>query len=74
VHNVHCSRVDKVTPRSTTMPVLEVQRYFFDVRRPDHEDDDPNGMLLSDNAACIQLCRSVSFEDSRKVADTTIPT
>jgi hypothetical protein len=36
-----------------TMPVLEVQRYFFCVRWPDHEDDDPKGTLLSDNAAAL---------------------
>ena len=35
------------------MPVLEVQRYFFGVRWSDHEDDDPNGTLLSDNAAAL---------------------
>jgi hypothetical protein len=36
-----------------TMQVLEVQRYFFGVRWSDHEDDDPNGTLLSDNAAAL---------------------
>jgi hypothetical protein len=36
-----------------TMPVLEVQRYFFGVRWPDHKDDDPKGALLSDNAAAL---------------------
>jgi hypothetical protein len=35
------------------MPVLEAQRYFFGVRWSDHEDDDPNGTLLSDNAAAL---------------------
>jgi Domain of unknown function (DUF6894) len=35
------------------MPVLKVQRYFFDVRSSDHEDDDTNGTLLSDNAAAL---------------------
>jgi hypothetical protein len=35
------------------MPVLEVQRYFFGVRWSDHEDDDPNGTLLSDNTAAL---------------------
>jgi hypothetical protein len=35
------------------MPVLEVQRYFFGVGWSDHEDDDPNGALLSDNAAAL---------------------
>ena len=35
------------------MPVLEVQRYFFGVRWSDHEDNDPNGALLSDNAAAL---------------------
>jgi hypothetical protein len=53
VHNVAYSRLDKATQRSTTLPVLEVQRYFFDVRWPDREDDDPNGTLLSDNAAAL---------------------
>ena len=32
------------------MPVLEVQRYFFGVRWSDHEDYDPKGTLLSDDA------------------------
>jgi hypothetical protein len=35
------------------MPVLEAQRYFFGVRWSDHEDDDPNGTLLSDNEAAL---------------------
>jgi hypothetical protein len=35
------------------MPELEVQQYFFGVRWSDHEDDDPNGTLLSDNAAAL---------------------
>jgi hypothetical protein len=35
------------------MPVLKVQRYFFDVRSSDHEDDDRDGTLLSDNAAAL---------------------
>jgi hypothetical protein len=35
------------------MSVLEVQRYFFGVRWSDHEDDDPNGVLLSDNASAL---------------------
>jgi hypothetical protein len=43
----------KATERRTTMPVLEVQRYFFGVRWSDHEDDNPNGALLSDNAAAL---------------------
>jgi hypothetical protein len=53
VHNVAHSRVHEATSRSTTMPVLEVQRYFFGVRWSDHEDDDPNGVLLSDNPAAL---------------------
>ena len=28
-------------------------RYFFSVRWPDHEDDDTNGTLLSDEAAAL---------------------
>ena len=35
------------------MPILEVRRYFFAVRWCDHEEDDPNGTLLSDNAAAL---------------------
>ena len=35
------------------MPVFEVQRYFFGVRWSDHEDDDPSGAVLSDNAAAL---------------------
>jgi hypothetical protein len=35
------------------MPVLKVQRYFFDVRSFDHDDDVKNGTLLSDNAAAL---------------------
>jgi len=35
------------------MPVLKVQQYFFDVRSSDHEDDDRDGTLLSDNAAAL---------------------
>lgn len=53
VHNVAYSRVDKATRRGTTMPLLEVQRYFFGIRWSDHEDDDPNGALLRDNAAAL---------------------
>jgi hypothetical protein len=30
-----------------------VLRYFFSVRWPDHEDDDTNGTLLSDEAAAL---------------------
>jgi hypothetical protein len=36
------------------MPVYEVQRYSFSMRWSDHEDDDPNGALLSDNAAALK--------------------
>jgi hypothetical protein len=36
-----------------TMPVFEVQRYFFGVRWSDHEDDDPSGAVFSDNAAAL---------------------
>jgi hypothetical protein len=43
----------KATERSPTMPVLEIQRYFFGGRWSDHEDHDPNGALLSDNAAAL---------------------
>jgi len=50
------------------MPALEIQRYFFGVRWSDHEDDDPNGTLLSDNTAALnyadRLIRKLK-EDSR---------
>ena len=32
---------------------LEAQRYFFGLRWSDHEEDDPNGTLLPDNAAAL---------------------
>jgi hypothetical protein len=35
------------------MPVIKVQRYFFGLRWSDHEDDDANGTLLSDDAAAL---------------------
>jgi hypothetical protein len=35
------------------MPVSKFQRYFFGVRWSDHEYDDPNGTLLSDNSAAL---------------------
>ena len=35
------------------MPVAEVRRYYFGLRWPGHEDDDANGMLLSDDAAAL---------------------
>jgi hypothetical protein len=49
VHNV----VDEETLRSTTMPVFEVRKYFFDVRRSDREDEDAIGTRLSDVAAAL---------------------
>jgi hypothetical protein len=57
----------------TTMPVLEVQRYFFGVRWFDHEDDDPSGTLLSDNAAALNYTDCL-IRELKKVADTTTPT
>jgi hypothetical protein len=35
------------------MPVIKFQRYFFDLRWSDHEDDDANGTLLADDAAAL---------------------
>jgi hypothetical protein len=35
------------------MPVIKFQRYFFGLRWSDHEDDDVNGTLLSDDAAAL---------------------
>jgi hypothetical protein len=35
------------------MPVIKFQRYFFGLRWSDHEDDDANGTLLSDDAAAL---------------------
>ena len=35
------------------MPRLKSRRYFFGVRWSDHEDDDLNGTLLSDNTAAL---------------------
>jgi hypothetical protein len=52
VHNVAYSRVDK-TLRGARQCRVEVQRYFFGVRWSDHEDDDPKGVPLSDNAAAL---------------------
>ena len=45
------------------MPVCEVQRYSFSVRWSDHEDDDPNGALLSDNAAALKYADRLIRED-----------
>ena len=54
------------------MPVLEVQRYFFGVRWSDHEDDDPKGVPLSDNAAALNYADRL-IRELKEVADTTIP-
>jgi hypothetical protein len=35
------------------MPVADVRRYYFGLRRSGHEDDDANGTLLSDDAAAL---------------------
>ena len=35
------------------MQVINFQRYFFSLRWSDHEDDDANGTLLSDDAAAL---------------------
>ena len=35
------------------MPVAKVRRYYFGLRWSDHEDDDPSGAVLSDNAAAL---------------------
>ena len=35
------------------MPVAKVRRYYFRLRWSGHEDDDANGMLLSDDAAAL---------------------
>ena len=35
------------------MPVAKIRRYYFGLRWSDHEDDDANGKLLSDDAAAL---------------------
>jgi hypothetical protein len=69
VHNV----VDEETLRSTTMPVFEVRKYFFDVRRSDREDEDAIGTQLLDEPPHSTM-PNVSFESLRRMAVTTIPT
>ena len=55
------------------MPVFEVRKYFFDVRRSDREDEDAIGTQLSDEPPHSTM-PNVSFESLRRMAVTTIPT
>ena len=56
------------------MPVLEVQRYFFGVRWSDHEDYDPNGTLLSDDAAALNYADRLirELKDGRAYSDPNL--
>ena len=56
------------------MPVLEVQRYFFGLRWLDHEDDDANGMLLSDDAAALNYADRLirQLKDARGYSDPNL--
>jgi hypothetical protein len=54
------------------MPVIKFQRYFFDLRWSDHEDDDANGTLLADDAAALNYADP--FDNSKTRATTAIQT
>jgi hypothetical protein len=41
---------------------LEAQRYFFGLRWSKHEEDDPNGTLLPDNAAALNYADRLVLE------------
>jgi len=55
------------------MPVIKFQRYFFDLRWSDHEDDDANGTLLADDQPHSTML-IVSFDNSKTRATTAIQT
>jgi hypothetical protein len=56
------------------MPVLQVQRYFFGVRWSDHEDYDPKGTLLSDDAAALNYADRLirELKDERAYSDPNL--